>query len=65
MKEEEWERILWAADELGVGIVTFSRSHVWGDYTTHLRAKAAPARSIIRRAFLDDAGLPTDLCRQR
>jgi hypothetical protein len=48
----EWERILWTASALGVGIVTFDRPHSYGTWTTHLPAARMQPAAEERERFI-------------
>jgi hypothetical protein len=50
---KDWERVMWTAESLGVGVVTFDRPGSFGTWTTHRHAEHKEPSSDQREAFLD------------
>ncbi len=48
----DWERVLWTASSLGVGVVTFVKPHAYGTWTTHLEAARRRPTDDEREGFL-------------
>lgn len=48
----EWERVVWTAGVLGVGLVTFDRPHSYGTWKTHLEAVRMQPSGAERERFL-------------
>jgi hypothetical protein len=48
----DWDRVLWTAEELGVGLVTFAKPHAFGTWTTHLTAVHKEPTVAERNLFL-------------
>lgn len=49
----EWDRVLWTAKELGVGIVEFDRPGAYGTWHTHLHAEFKTPSQKLRQHFID------------
>jgi hypothetical protein len=49
---KDWNRVLWTAEELAVGVVTFERPGVFGGWKTHIMAKRREPSDADREAFL-------------
>jgi hypothetical protein len=53
VEKADWERILWTVEELGIGLVTFTKPHVYSTWVTHRRASFKESTQDERRAFLE------------
>jgi hypothetical protein len=49
---KDWNRILWTATELGVGVVTFARAHAYGTWAHEAAASLRTPSPDERDAFL-------------
>ena len=47
-----WKRVMWTAEELGVGVVTFTRPHAFGTWITHREADRLQPTDDDRRVFV-------------
>jgi hypothetical protein len=54
----DWDRVLWTAEELGVGLVTFDKPHVYGTWKTHRPAEHQAPTLRERELFLDRTMTP-------
>ena len=61
--QPDWERIMWTARELGIGVVTFEKPGAYGTWTTHLNAVHQSPHRAERELFIDTA-LGEDLRRK-
>jgi len=50
--ELDWDRIMWTAAELGVGLVTFTKSGAYGTWTHHLDAERKRPTAEEREGFI-------------
>jgi len=53
VEKADWDRILWTVDELGIGLVTFTKPHVYSTWITHRQADFKEPTREERRAFLE------------
>lgn len=53
VEKSDWNRILWTAEELGVGLVTFIKPHAFGTWTTHREAEHKNTSPEERDMFLE------------
>lgn len=53
VEKSDWNRILWTAEELGVGLVTFTKPHAFGTWTTHREAEHKDTSAAERGLFLE------------
>lgn len=53
VEKADWDRVLWTAQELGVGLVTFDKPHVYGTWKTHVMAVHKEPSRDEQSAFLD------------
>ncbi len=52
---KDWDRVLWTAEELGIGVVTFERPGVFGTWKTWVCASEREPTADEREAFIDGA----------
>ena len=55
VESPEWQRIVWTARELRVGLVTFNKPGAYGTWTHHIDAERRYPTSAERAEFLDVA----------
>ena len=53
VEKSDWSRVLWTAEELGVGLVTFTKPHAYGTWTTHRKADHKEPTLDEREMFLE------------
>ncbi len=53
VEKSDWDRVLWTAEELGVGLVTFAKAHAYGTWTTHHKAELKEPTLKERAMFVD------------
>lgn len=51
----DWERVIWTAHELGVGVVTFESPAAYTSWTTHVEADLREHEPRLREEFLEVA----------
>lgn len=52
VSKSDWERVLWTADELGIGLVTFEKSHLMSTWKLHLEPEFRETDAEERGDFL-------------
>ncbi|MGE0139682.1 MAG: hypothetical protein AB7R77_17845 [Ilumatobacteraceae bacterium] len=52
VEKPDWDRVLWTAESLGVGLVTFAKPHAYGTWTTHREAEHKEPSVAEREMFL-------------
>lgn len=52
VERADWDRVLWTAEELGIGLVAFEKPHAYGTYRVHLVAEHRRPTADEREAFL-------------
>jgi hypothetical protein len=52
VEKADWDRVLWTAEELGIGLVTFAKPHAFGTWTTHNLAEPKEPTAEEREDFL-------------
>lgn len=53
VSKSDWDRVLWTADELGVGLVTFEKPHLMSTWTVHFEPTHRETEPDERKAFLE------------
>lgn len=59
VESSDWDRVLWTAKQLGVGLVTFAKPHAFGTWTTHQKAEHKEPALDERELFLDRTMSPS------
>ena len=53
VEKSDWDRVLWTAQQLGVGLVTFTKPHAFGTWTMHHMAAHKEPTLNERELFLN------------
>ena len=59
VEKSDWDRVLWTAQQLGVGLVTFIKPHAFGTWTTHHTADHKGPTLDERELFLERTMSPS------
>ena len=61
VSKSDWDRVLWTAHKLGVGLVTFVKPHLMSTWTIHVQPDFAEVSPDERTAFLTQTMNRTDI----